>query len=104
MKRKVFIICAILLVSIVQSYSQDNEHALTFNVSVAEEVKSSFKTDGRLFIILSTTPKVEPKDQIWPNSIRKRHYLFAKNFSSWPANETLIIKDTVGWSSWGRMG
>ena len=104
MKSKLFLIYLILLVFGIKIYCQEKTHSLTFNISVAEEIKSSFNPEGRLFIFLSTTPNVQPMNQIWPNSITGRHFLFAKNFSFWTADNTLMIKDPAGWSTWGRTG
>ena len=102
--QSLLMIVLLLLGYMIPVNGQEEIHALNFSISVNEHVRPSFKTQGRLFITLSTTKEAEPKDQIWPNSIRGRHYLFAKNFSAWNVNEPLVIQDTAGWSAWGRTG
>ena len=103
MRKKVFIICLFFLVNLVQGFSQDKVHSLTFNVSVEDTLKSSFKPEGRLFIFLTADPEGNPVDKIWPNSYNKKTFIFARNYSSWDINETLKIRDSEGWKSWGRI-
>ena len=84
MKKKVSIICAILLVSIVQSFSQEEVHSLTFKITVADTLESYFKPEGRLFIFLTTNPNGQPAAKIWPNSsYTGNNFLFAKNYLFW---------------------
>ncbi len=103
MKKKVFITYAFLLVTIIQSYSQDMFHSLTFKVSVAEYLASSFKPEGRLLIFLTTEPNGQPADKTWPGSSMK-HYIFARTYTSWNINDTLIIESSEDWEAWGRTG
>ena len=102
--QSLFMIALLLLGFMIPVNSQEKNHALNFSISVNEHIRPSFKSQGRLFVTLSTIKEGEPKDHIWPNSIKVRHYLFAKNFSAWNANEPLVIQDTAGWSAWGRIG
>ena len=102
MKFKSFLICLVFLVFNIKTYCQEKTHALSFKISVAEEVKASFKQKGRLFIFIGTNPDVEPRMQISPSHIREKHYIFAKNFSDWKANETLSVQDSEDWAKWAR--
>ena len=102
MKSKSFLIYVILLVFSTKTYCQEKTHALSFKISVAKEVKASFKQKGRLFIFIGTNPDVEPRRQISPSHIMKKHYIFAKNFSDWNANETLSVQDSEDWATWSR--
>jgi hypothetical protein len=105
MKKKVCIICAILLVSIVQSFSQEEVHSLTFKITVADTLESYFKSEGRLFIFLTTNPNGQPAAKIWPNSSYTGHnFIFAKNYLFWNVKDTLIINDNKDWKVWGRTG
>ena len=97
-----FLICLFFLVLNTKTYCQEKTHALSFKISVAEEVKASFKQKGRLFIFISTNPDVEPRRQISPSHIVQKHYIFAKNFSDWNANETFSVQDSEDWATWSR--
>ncbi|MEE9460227.1 MAG: alpha/beta hydrolase-fold protein, partial [Bacteroidales bacterium] len=97
-----FMIAVLLKGFMIPVNSQEKTYALNFSISVNKHVRPSFKSQGRLFVTLSTIKEGEPKDQVWPNSISGRHYLFAKNFTDWDPSEPLIIQDTAGWSTWGR--
>jgi enterochelin esterase-like enzyme len=102
MKKKIFITCSFLLVSLIQSHSQDKVHSISFKVSVAEYLESSFYPDGRLFVFLTTDPKGQPADMTWPFTYGRTDYLFARNYFSWNIHDTLEITDGEGWSSWCR--
>lgn len=103
MKRYNLLLIAIIQLGLLIPVSaQEETHSLKFSVSVDEQIRSEFKSTGRLFITLSTTKDVEPKDQLWPHSIRRRHYLFAKNFTDWDVSEPLVIENSESWSTWGR--
>lgn len=105
MKRHYLLLIAIIHLGLLNQVSgQEETHSLKFSISVDEKIQPLFKSTGRLFITLSTTKGVEPKDQLWPHAIRGRHYLFAKNFSDWDANEPLVIENSQDWSAWGRIG
>lgn len=104
MKTNSLLICLLFLVFSIKSYCQEKTHALSFKISVAENVQPSFKQNGRLFISIGTNPNVEPRLQTWPNSIRGKHYFFAKNFSVWKANQSLTFDDSDDWTSWARIG
>lgn len=101
-KINLLLIAFIHLVLLIPISAQEETHSLNLSVSVDEQIQPLFKSTGRLFIILSTTPSKEPIDMPWPYSIRGRHYLFAKNFSDWDVSEPLVIKNSKGWSAWGR--
>jgi len=105
MKRNYLLLIAIIHLGLLNQVSgQEETHSLKFSVSVDEKIQPLFKSTGRLFITLGTTPNIEPKDQLWPHAIRGRHYLFAKNFSDWDANEPLVIENSQDWSAWSRIG
>jgi len=93
MKTKLFLISLAYLVSNINTYCQEKSHALSFKISVDENVKQSFKQKGRLFLFISTNPDVEPRSQIWPQSITGEFYFFGNNFSNWKAHEDLVIED-----------
>jgi hypothetical protein len=97
-----FLICLIFLIFNIKTYCQEKRYALSFTISVADEIRLSFNQKGRLFLFISTNPDEEPRLQMGPQSITKAHYVFAKNFSDWKASEILTINDSKGWSQWAR--
>ena len=70
---------------------------------VEDSLKSYFKPEGRVFIFLTADPEGNPVDKIWPNSYNETTFILARNYSSWDINETLKIRDSEGWKSWGRI-
>ena len=102
MKIKFFLISLAYLLFNINTYCQEKTHALSFKISVDENVKKSFKQKGRLFLFISTNPDVEPRLQTWPQNITGKHYFFGKNFSDWKANETLVIEESMDWATWAR--
>jgi len=101
MKTNSFIICLVSLVFSINSYCQEKTYALKFKISVAENIRTSFKQKGRLFIFIDTNSDIEPRLR-GPHKINNEYYLFGKNFSDWKANETLTIDDSEGWAKWAR--
>jgi len=99
MKSKSFLIYLILLVLSIKTYCQEKTHSLTFNISVAEEVRPSFNQNGRLFIYMS---KHNNPSRWWPHFITKDYYVYAKNFSDWESNDILTVTNTQDWEKWAR--
>jgi hypothetical protein len=60
--------------------AQSGSHPVTINLSVADGVKGSFKSEGRLFVFLNRNLAIEPMDQLWPFPGRMSH-IFAMNRS-----------------------
>ena len=98
MKTRIVLILMILTIYNIKMDCQEELHAINFNISVAEEIRTSFNQNGRLFIFISTNPETEPRLQMGPQSITRAHYIFAKNLSDWKASEILSINDSEGWS------
>lgn len=102
MKIKAFIIAALFLGLGSNAYSQDQSFSLSINLTVAEDLKDSFKPEGRLFIFCSQDSIVEPRTQIWPNPRRKTHIL-AQNINDFNPEKVLKIKNDdefISTSSW----
>ena len=79
-------------------YAQDAYHSLTINASLVDWVKPAFKPEGRLYVFLTRNASGQPADKAWPQG---NNYLFARGYSSWNSDESLVIHDMEGWSSWG---
>lgn len=76
-------------------FGQEKSFDIVFKVSLGEEVKTSFKSDGRLFVFLNQNEKVEPYTQSWPG---KGNNIFAKNITGLEADQVFIIESPEGWS------
>jgi enterochelin esterase-like enzyme len=74
---------------------QENTHDLTVKLSISEDLKASFKSEGRLFLFLNKSERREPRTQTWPNP---GNYIFAKNLSDFKADQILELKHGADWS------
>ncbi len=74
---------------------QEKSFDVVFRLSVAEELKPSFRSDGRLFVFLNQNPNVEPYTQSWPG---KENNIFAKNITGLEADNIFIIENPEGWN------
>lgn len=77
--------------------SQNGSHSLTINLSVSENVKESFNTEGRLYVFLNQNPAVEPMQQTWPIPGRKSH-IFAINRTGFSPEATITLDPDAGWT------
>lgn len=90
--------CLLFLFSIALSASpQSKNFELTVNLTVDKNLKSSFNSDGRLFIFMTTDPRVEPRRMTWPNPWVKT-YIFGRNFKIDNIDEGIKINNSVEWS------
>jgi len=85
------LIALLLLGYVIPVSGQEETHALHFEISVNEQVRSSFKSKGRLFIFVSANPDVEPRRLIWPTRIDEEFHVFARSFPGWDSGEILIV-------------
>ncbi|MEN9440427.1 MAG: hypothetical protein RLZ33_503 [Bacteroidota bacterium] len=99
-QRVLFLVC---LGCVTIASAQNKSFSLDIELSMDEAVQPMFKSDGRLFIFITTNPKSEPSHNIWPNFYTKSDYIFAKNFH-WNSNKTLVIKNSKDWDSWNKSG
>ena len=103
MKIKALITVALFLGLGSNVYSQNQSFSLSVNLTVAEVLKDSFNTEGRLFVFFTQDSIVEPRTQIWPNPQRKTHIL-AQNIKDFNPDKVLKIKEdeefirTSAWS------
>lgn len=73
---------------------QEKSFDVVFRISITEEMKPSFRSDGRLFVFLNQNPNVEPYTQSWPS---KENNIFAKNITGLEADNIFIIENPEGW-------
>lgn len=85
----------ILIIYTTFLFGQEKSFDVVFKVSVGEEIKASFKSDGRLFVFLNKNENVEPYTQSWPS---KENNIFAKNITGLEVDKIFIIEDPEGWS------
>ena len=95
MRIKKIIASYILIIYTTFLFGQEKSFDVVFKVSVGEEIKASFKSDGRLFVFLNKNENVEPYTQSWPS---KENNIFAKNITGLEVDKIFIIEDPEGWS------
>ena len=89
-------ILSILLFSL-NIKASDGFHKVTFNFSVADSLRESFKSEGRLIIFFTTHPVGEPRHRMSPPT--RTNTIFAKNFSDFQHDDFLEINNSDGWIS-----
>lgn len=95
-------IAILFIACILPARGQEETYALSINISVNEQIRSSFKSKGRLFIFVSTNPDVEPRTLNWPGKIDDEFYVFARSFSRWNSDEILVVDNPDDWDSWAK--
>ncbi|NQU87430.1 MAG: hypothetical protein HQ541_16880 [Mariniphaga sp.] len=65
-----------------------NTFSLQVGTAVSEEIQEQFKSNGRLFLFVSSSQSREPRWSTWPNSSNK---IFALNVSDWNKKEAFVI-------------
>tara|TARA_R110000787_G_scaffold86285_12_gene184136 strand:+ start:16110 stop:17648 length:1539 start_codon:yes stop_codon:yes gene_type:complete len=73
---------------------QQESTKLAFNVSVNEELKATFKTNGRLLIYMTTMDNKEPRNSSVYNG---NGFVFGKNIKNWDKDETKHLNGNGNW-------
>jgi len=89
-------ISTFLVLLLVPFFTSAQTADLTLNIRVEDGIKSSFISEGRLFIFLSQNPQVEPRTQIWPNPTSPTT-IMAKNIDDWDPDVTISIERMQDW-------
>jgi len=97
MKIKTTSIYALFLCIGLQIFAQEKQHDLSIQVSIDESMYESFESKGRLFVFLTQNPKIEPRDQIWPNPYSRTH-VFAQNINNLPVTKTIQLTGKDTWT------
>lgn len=97
MKAKVLLLSLIFFAGTGIILSQEKSHKLTFNLTVADELKPSFKPDGRLFLFMDVYPGREPRTC---SATTPSVCSFAKNITDWELGDNLKIDTSDGWIKW----
>lgn len=77
---------------------RSQQYQFSAEVEIADELKSLFNTEGRMFLFFSQNLHVEPRTQIWPNPGAKT-YIFAKNLKDVNPENSIQIKEDGQWIS-----
>lgn len=98
MNIKNLFILTLLVLTTNSVWGQEESAELTFNISVSEELKDSFKSNGRLLIYITGIDEIEPRKSSVFNG---NGFIFGKNIKNWNNNET---KHFNGSEDWGKTG
>ncbi|MBN4071288.1 hypothetical protein JYT72_02140 [Crocinitomix catalasitica] len=90
------IVSLIIILLTTNSFGQEKSFRLSFNIKVSDSIKSNFKTDGRLFLFISSNPQAPPLWSMFPGSGCNT---IAKNISDFPLDDGLQIKKSKGWTA-----
>ena len=71
---------------------------LNATVTVANELQSQFKSNGRLLLFICDNVEVEPMQMTWPSPVVKT-YIFAKNMADFNSSKPVIITNSNDWTS-----
>lgn len=96
LKKMIFLIEILFFLCNQNTFAQQSNYAVSFDISVDKKLMQSFKEKGRLFIFMSVDSISEPRTQTWPNPRAKTH-IFAKNIYDFDSKRTLKITDGTGW-------
>ncbi|MFU8862028.1 MAG: hypothetical protein ACNA8K_16590, partial [Cyclonatronaceae bacterium] len=75
--------------------AQSAGHPVTINITVADDLKESLESKGRLFVFLNRNLAIEPMDQLWPFPGRMSH-IFAMNRSGFSPEGSITIDPDAG--------
>lgn len=101
MKIKHFLIILALIVSNNTVIGQQESSKLAFTISVNNDLKASFKSEGRLLIYVSETNKFEPR---YVSVFNGMGHIFGKNIKNWDKNENKVLDGSHEWvktAEWG---
>ena len=98
MNIKNFFILALLVLTANSVIGQQDPAKLTFNISVTEELKTSFKSNGRLLIYMTTLEGVEPRTS---SAFNGNGFVFGKNIQNWNKDEIQNLNGAEDWTTSG---
>ncbi|MCK5210446.1 MAG: hypothetical protein KAQ79_20565 [Cyclobacteriaceae bacterium] len=71
-------------------------YPINLKLSVEDGIKGAIKSEGRLFIFLSTQSNREPRTLTWPTA---ENYVFAKNINDLNANDEIVFPASEDWKT-----
>ena len=87
--------CLLINLVLERSYGQGDTHSFSIDISVSEDLKEDFKSEGRLFLFLKEYPGI-PRFSLPAGSV---FCLFARNITGWDKSDILSISSTNSWDS-----
>ncbi|MDZ7757714.1 alpha/beta hydrolase-fold protein [Rhodohalobacter sp.] len=97
MKKLIPLLILLFLFTGCSTDDQNGGHSVTINLSVSDEVKASFESDGRLYVFLNQNLQVEPMDQIWPYPGRMSQ-IFAINRTGISPDGNITLEPNDDWT------
>ncbi len=89
-----FLILSFLVLTSYTLSGQQESTKLAFTISVNEDLKDSFKSDGRLLIYVSETDKIEPR---YISVFNGNGSIFGKNIKNWDKNQNKVLESDSDW-------
>jgi len=97
MKKIIPAILTIILFSGCTTNSQNDGRSLSINLSVSDDVKESFESDGRLYVFMNRNLEVEPMEQVWPYPDRMSQ-IFAINRTGFSPDGNITLTPNDDWT------
>lgn len=85
---------AVFVMTNLAVFGQQESTKLNFSVSVNNEVKASFKENGRMLIYVSETDKIEPR---YSSVFNGNGFIFGKNIKNWDKNKIKYLSGSDDW-------
>ncbi len=101
MNFKYFLALLLLAITDYTTVAQQESTKLAFAISVNENLKASFKSDGRLLIYVSETEEFEPR---YVSVFNGKGFIFGENIKNWDKNQIKVLDGSNEWvktSDWG---
>lgn len=101
MNIKYLLILSVLVINNYTVAGQQESTKLAFSISVDENLKASFKPDGRLLIYVSETDRFQPR---YVSVFNGAGCIFGKNIKNWDKNQVKVLDGSNDWaktSEWG---
>jgi enterochelin esterase-like enzyme len=89
---------SILFLTLVCSSVVTAQSSIKLEVSVAEEVLTNFKPNGRVLLYLSKKDSREPRYQ---SGMDTESFVFGRNILNWPISKPLVLEGNSEWTKTG---
>jgi len=86
--KKFTIILYLLIIQITFINAQENVSPLNVKISISTEIRDKVKSEGRLFLFITTQPNVEPRTLTWPTD---GNYIFAQNIEAIDVKKEIVL-------------
>lgn len=96
MKTLPFIFNAILIILLFGACKKDDSKSFKISINIDKDLTPSAATKGRMFILMTQNPDLEPRTQLWPNPVNPTH-IFAHNFSDLDPKDDILVQNLSEW-------